>query len=232
MLRDRLGSLLSRLPSRCAVCGGWPHGPVCESCHRRFARPTPRCEGCALVVPAGVARCGTCLLQPPALDACHAALGYAYPWSGLIARFKFQEQPGWAATLAALMRRDPRIGMAVDEADLLVPMPLSPRRLAQRGFNQAAELARRLAAGKLRADLLRRVREAPPQAQLDRQARLRNVAHAFAVDPLRLRELAGRRLVLVDDVMTSGASLQAAACALRRAGAARIVGVVLARTDE
>ena len=96
---------------------------------------------------------------------------------------------------------------------------------------QAVELARRLAPAKLSTGLLLRVRDTPPQAFLDRRQRLGNMAHAFAMDPMRAARVAGRRVVLVDDVMTSGATLEAAARALRRAGAARVDGLVLARTD-
>jgi ComF family protein len=219
-------------PSRCAVCGAWPAQPVCAACVRRFARPRPRCGRCALPVPEGVAECGACLRQGPPLDACFAAVPYAYPWSGLVARFKFQADPGWAASLGALMRAVPGVSRETGAADLLLPMPLAPARLAQRGFNQALQLARQLAGRRVDARLLLRLRETASQATLDRSERQANVRGAFGVEPLRQPELRGRSVVLVDDVMTSGASLHAAAAALRQAGACRVSAVVLARTDE
>lgn len=178
-------SLLDRLPSQCAVCRAWPSQPVCDACVARFAPPTPRCTTCALPVPAGVARCGDCVRHPPPLDACLAACTYAWPWPGTIGEFKFQGQAGWAAPFATLMRSMPWAEPAVEQADLVLPMPLSTARLRQRGFNQAFELARRLAPAKTDATLLLRTRDTPAQSGLGRAERLRNLRGAFAVEPLR-----------------------------------------------
>jgi ComF family protein len=232
MLSEWIEGLKAATPAQCAVCHAWPAQPVCDACVARFGQPQPRCLLCALPVPAGVDHCGRCLREPPPLDRCLAAVGYGYPWSGLIAQFKFQDHPGWAGPLATLMRSAPWVEPALDDADLVLPMPLAPERLAGRGFNQALELARALAPAKVRADLLLRVRDTPAQAELGLAARLRNVSNAFAVEPLQAARVHGRRIVLVDDVMTSGASLFAAARALRQAGAAHVTGLVLARTDE
>jgi ComF family protein len=232
MLADLVRRVSLRVPSQCAVCRAWPAQPVCEACVARFAQPVPRCTRCALPVAHGIRECGRCIADLPPLDACHAALGYDYPWSGLVARFKFRAQAGWARSFATLMRSAPWIEPALDAGDLVLAMPLAPRRLAQRGYNQALLLAQALAPGKCESQLLLRVRETEEQATLPRKARLRNMRDAFAVDPLRVAEVKGRRIVLVDDVMTSGASLHAAALALKRAGAARVTGLVLARTDE
>ncbi|MFC5496021.1 ComF family protein [Caenimonas terrae] len=232
MLRDWIEGLKAATPGQCAVCRSWPAQPVCEACVVRFGQPQPRCLGCALPVPAGIERCGRCLREPPPLDRCLAAVSYGYPWSGLIAQFKFHGQPGWARPLASLLRSAPWIEPALEEADLVLPLPLARERLAERGFNQALELARALAPAKTRADLLLRVRNTASQAELGLGERLRNVKGAFAVEPLAVAQVEGRRVVLVDDVMTSGASLFAAAGALRQAGAAHITAIVLARTDE
>ena len=232
MLRAWITAALSHLPSCCEVCGAWPTQPVCEPCLQRFARPRPRCQTCALPLPEGVARCGACLRRPPPLDACHAAVSYGFPWTGLIGRFKYQQHPGWAGQLAEVMRRAPGIESALADCELLVPVPLSNQRLAERGFNQALELARQLAPAKLAPRLLLRVRDTASQARLDRRQRSANLRHAFAVDPQRAAALRGRAVLLMDDVMTSGATLESAAAALRRAGAARVTAVVLARTGE
>jgi len=125
---------------------------------------------------------------------------------------------------------------ALGPHDWLLPLPLSRERLAQRGFNQAWQLALALAkasssVGQTDAALLLRVRHTQAQSQLPRDQRLRNVADAFAVDPLRAAGIAGRRVVLVDDVMTSGASMFSAAGALRQAGAQHVTGLVFARTE-
>jgi ComF family protein len=160
-----------------------------------------------------------------------AAVAYEYPWSGLIARYKFGARPGWSQALALLMRSTPWAEPALDAADLVLPMPLSSERLRQRGFNQALELARHLAPDKTRTDVLLRLHDTPAQSSLPRAARLRNVQGAFGVGPGRERKIEGQRLVLVDDVMTSGASLDSAAQALHAAGAAHITALVLARTE-
>nr|WP_315426680.1 ComF family protein [uncultured Albidiferax sp.] len=230
MFRALLHQAATLIPSQCAVCRAWPSQPVCGACVSRFAQPVPRCRTCALPLPDGVAQCGTCLLNPPALDACFAAVAYAYPWSQCIAQYKFRQQVGWAATLAELLRHSPWVEPALEQCDAVLPMPLSPERLRERGYNQALELARQLAPHKTQAQLLLRTRHTAPQPTLKRAERLRNVQGAFAVEPLRAASLRGQRVVLVDDVMTSGASLFAAAAVLRQAGAAHITGLVVART--
>ncbi|MCF8168419.1 MAG: ComF family protein [Rhodoferax sp.] len=231
MFTRLLQGLVRRLPSQCAVCRAWPSRPVCEACVTLFAQPVARCDTCALPVPAQVRRCGACLVKPPPLDACLAALPYAYPWSGLVADFKFQHHPAWATSFALLLRSAPWVEPALDATDLLIALPLSKERLRERGYNQAQLLAQALDTPKLLGNVLLRIQHTPPQRSLPRKDRLHNVTHAFAVDPLRATLLRGKRVVLLDDVMTTGASLHAAARTLRAAGATHITGLVLARTE-
>jgi len=182
--------------------------------------------------------CGHCAVQPPPLDLAFAAIPYAYPWSTLVAGYKFGERHGWAGFFAGLLLQTPGLTEVFGDLgpeDWLLPIPLSAERLQARGFNQAWELCAALARqtptlARTDARLLLRTRHTRPQSQLKRQERLANVKGAFQVDPLRAAQLRGRRVVLVDDVMTSGASLYTAAQALRDAGAAHITAVVLART--
>ena len=240
---------LPRLPglaSQCAVCRSWPAQPVCQPCLARFATGERRCAGCAIGLPAdlsmglrsGTDICADCARQKPPVDATLAAVPYAFPWSTLIGSFKFGEQPGWSAFFAGLLAKTPGVAETLDTLDAcdwVVPMPLSAERLQTRGFNQAWELVSALVRqtrtrAQADARLLLRVRHMRPQSQLRREARLANVKGAFQVDPLRAVELAGRRVVLVDDVMTSGASVFAAAQALRDAGATQVTAMVLART--
>lgn len=197
-----------------------------------FAQPCHRCSTCAIPIHEDICQCGACIRRPPPLDACVAGVHYSYPWSDLIVQFKFRARPGWARSLAQVLRSAPWVEPAIEQADRIVPMPLSTQRLRERGFNQALEMARQLAPDKLRSDLLLRIRDTAPQTALGRDQRRRNVRDAFAVEPLRRAEIAGARIVLVDDVMTSGASLFAAAAALRQAGARHITGMVLARADR
>ena len=163
---------------------------------------------------------------------------YAYPWSELVTRYKFGNRPGWAPFFADLLLQAPGVRAAFEAlqaGDLIIPMPLSIERLQSRGFNQAWELASALTrqsacSATPDARLLWRIRHTRPQTELPRESRLVNLQGAFLVDPLRAAVLAGRRIMLVDDVMTSGASLFTAAQVLRLAGAAHITALAFART--
>ncbi len=177
-------------------------------------------------------RCGQCLVRPTGLDAALAAVSYEYPWSDWVVSFKFHQYTARSRTMATLMRSAPWVDPALEAADLVIPMPLSQQRLAQRGFNQALLLANALCRCKVRPDLLLRIQDTPHQSTLPRRERLGSVKDAYATDPLLHEGVRGKRIVLVDDVMTSGASLGAAATALRQAGAAHITGLVIARTES
>lgn len=234
------------LMSQCAVCRSWPSSQVCSACVTRFASAHRRCRLCAISLPADLSLgnssatdcCIECIRQSPPVDATHASFTYAYPWSALIARYKFGDQPRWAAFFAGLMLQSSALQdelAALSAQDVIVPLPLSAQRLQTRGFNQAWELAAELSRlslspARTEANLLLRVRHTQAQTELKRDARLVNVKGAFQVDPLRVQMLKGRKVMLVDDVMTSGASIYTAATALRAAGAAHITAVVLART--
>lgn len=231
MFTGWIRGLLDALPSQCMVCHAWPSQGVCEACVNRFAQPQERCQTCALAVPPGVPQCGSCIKNPPPLDRCLSAVSYAYPWSDLIVGYKFHQRPGRAGAFALLLRSTPWVEPALEAADLILPMPLSSTRLRSRGFNQALLLARQLAADKTEHRLLLRIKDTAPQVSLPRAQRLSGLSDAFAVEPLQHQQVKGARLVLVDDVMTSGASLFAAARVLRAAGAAHITGLVIARTE-
>lgn len=234
--------------SQCAICRSWPSEQACGSCLTRFSVNPPRCKTCALALPTdlsqglrtGAEHCIGCIRQPPPLDETFAAVSYAYPWSQLVASFKFGAQPGWARFLASRVLLAPGLSdllHGMQPSDWVIPMPLASRRLQERGFNQAWQLARELGslsrtAARPDAGLLLRLRDTLPQSDLGRDKREANVQGAFAVDPLRAAELRGRHALLVDDVMTSGASLFAAARVLRQAGAARITAAVFARTEN
>lgn len=231
MSHTLLQRLLRHIPSQCAVCHTWPSQAVCEACVSAFAQPTPRCPTCAVPVLASMRQCGNCIRQPGPLDQCLAAVPYGYPWSQLIVAFKFSQHTGLAPTLATLLRSAPWVEPALEDADVLLPMPLSPQRLRERGFNQSLLLARALEPDKVRADVLLRIKDTPPQSSLSRKERLHSVQHAFAVDPMHIGTLEGKRVLLLDDVMTSGASLHAAGLAVRQAGAAHVGALVVARAE-
>lgn len=234
MFSTLLQLLRNTLPSQCAICHAWPSEPLCANCLARHAASKPRCLRCALPleISSGGDICGACLRQPPPLARCIAAVDYAFPWSGLIARYKFGSEPGWSASLAELMRKTPGAEDLIAAADALVPVPLATSRLSERGYNQALELAKQLDAGKTRSHSLIRLRDTPAQHSLPRKQRLTNLQAAFGACEDAAHPVAGRHLLLIDDVMTSGATLHAAAEALLAAGAAQVSALVLARTPQ
>jgi ComF family protein len=188
--------------------------------------------------------CVTCLREPPPFERTVCAADYGFPWDRLIADFKFNGRvdlaPMCAERLVAAVNA--AANAAVEAAggdgsavDLVVPIPLSPARMAERGYNQAWELARRVAEGlqrPARADLLLRPADTAHQATLSRQERQRNLAQAFMVDPRRRAAVQGLRMAVVDDVMTTGATAREAALALKRAGAREVHLWMLARTPD
>ncbi|MEY2682997.1 MAG: hypothetical protein RJA09_141 [Pseudomonadota bacterium] len=229
------------LPSECHVCGVWPAQPlgeaVCGACLDAFVPTTPRCPTCALVQnPSGL--CGECINRPPGLTQCVAAVDYAYPWDGSIARFKFQGVTAWAHLFARLMAGAPGAQALLNRCHRFVPMPLTPRRLGERGYNQAGLLAKALSRQarehrhKPWFDALLKLQDTAAQHGLDRAARMVNLRTAFAVSPHAVADLSGQRVLLVDDIMTTGATLQAAAQALTMAGAAEVNALVFARTPR
>jgi ComF family protein len=192
------------------------------------------------VLTADTGHCGACQTrrEPSALQRCVAAVDYAFPWDKLIARFKVRNEPGWDGPLAELMLRQSPASELLHTCHLLVPVPVTPRRLAERGYNQAWELAKALLQHAdipkppALPDALVRVRETADQHELPRAQRLHNLRGAFAVHPQHVQRLAQAHVLLVDDVTTTGATLQAAAQALLQGGAAQVSALVLARTPS
>lgn len=220
-------AIAARVPGQCEVCRRWGAARLCPDCVARHAPPATRCPRCALRIGAAAAACGDCLRDPPPFEHTACATDYAFPWDRLIAAFKFRDQPELATPLAALMRT---AGAALPAPQLVLPVPLSPARLAERGYNQAWELARRLGGAARHDVLLRPVETGAHQAELSRAQRLANLRAAFVVDARRRDAVEGRRIALVDDVFTTGATARAAAAALRAAGAAAVDVWVFART--
>jgi ComF family protein len=164
------------------------------------------------------------------LNACWAAMSYTWPWVSLIAQFKFQSQPGWARHFALLMHSTPFVADAIAQAHILIPIPLSFKRLSERGFNQSLVLSQQLSREKTHSSSLLKMRNTLAQSSLPRNERLTNLKGAFAVNPFMAAKLRGQRILLIDDVMTSGATLNAAAQVLKQAGAAHVSALVFART--
>ncbi len=233
----RLGAAFARpWPNRCAVCHSPTRGlgrRLCADCTDRYAAPRPRCLRCALAVPQGVALCGHCLREPPPWSRAVAACDYGHPWDGVLADFKFRAALDLAPALADLLVH--ALGPEPPAVDLLLPVPLAPARLRERGYNQAALLAAALGRQRpiaVRTDVLLRIADTPHQVALPRERRIANLRGAFAVEPLTLQAVRGRRIALLDDVMTTGATLAEAARTLHAAGAAEVQAWVVARTPD
>ena len=216
------------IPSQCAICKAWPSHAICDACVAAFGRPVPRCQQCASE--SALQICKACLQNPPMLNACWAAMSYTWPWVALIGQFKFQSHPGWARQFALLMHSTPFVADAIEQAHVLIPIPLSFQRLSERGFNQSLMLSQQLSREKTQTSSLLRMRNTLAQSSLPRNERLTNLKGVFAVAPFMAAQLRGKRILLIDDVMTSGATLNAAAQVLKQAGAAHVSALVFART--
>ena len=201
------------------------HHQSCPApCHAQLPALThARCPQCATPTTAAQL-CGACIANPPAYASVSAAYQYAWPFSTLIQQFKYAGNLALAPMLAeALCASHPT------PVDLIVPMPLGPARLRERGFNQALELARVasvLTNTPLNADACRRAHDRPPQAMLPWRERTKNIRGAFVYNA----DLSGLRVAVVDDVMTTGATLNELARTLRKAGATEVHGWMVGRT--
>jgi ComF family protein len=212
---------------RCLLCGesGAEGRDLCRACAEALPWNDSACLRCALPLPEpGI--CGACLQRPPPLTETRAAFVYGFPLDRLVPRFKFHNDLAAGRLLSELMLR----GVSgLPKPSALVPVPLHDSRLRQRGYDQAQELAKYLARAlqvPLLSGALVRTRATAPQSELDAGARQRNLRRAFEVRP---GAVLPDHAVLIDDVMTTGATLEAAAKRLRRAGVARVDAWVCAR---
>lgn len=223
-------------PSSCEVCGTWPTAPVCPDCHDRHARLRNRCPDCGLRLAPGLERCTVCTSTPaPAHETVHARVDYDHPWSAWVQRLKFRQSPGTARLMADLMVEDPEANALMSGADLMAPVPLSLPGLLERGYNQSWELVRHLrrkhpAPPPAMPDLLTRPEGGPALHTLPRAQRLQASQTLFEVHPKHQAHLQGATVLLVDDVLTTGATAQAASLALREAGARAVHVWVFAHT--
>lgn len=232
---DAIATQVQRLllPPRCLLCGAQGVGgsDLCAGCRDDMAPNAPCCARCALPLATPAPLCGACLRDAPPFAAAWAPLRYAHPLDLIEARFKFQGDLAAGRVLAELLcaaaKADPP-----DRPDCVIAVPLHMARLRERGYNQALELARPLAASldlPLRIDALLRTRATPPQTGLDARARKRNLRGAFALAPAAALPA---HVALFDDVMTTGATLREAARVLRHAGVARVDVWALARAPQ
>lgn len=226
------------LPGTCVLCRrptGRDHD-LCRSCESALPRITRPCPRCALPLPPGVRpgmSCGTCLVSPPPFTRLVAPINYSPAVAALITGFKYHGHLGKGRVLTDLLGSHIRqVYGENDLPDLLLPVPLHPRRIRQRGFNQALEISRLLARAlslPLQPEMARRTRPTEQQAGLSARARRSNLRGAFKIDG-DLFAAPGPLIALVDDVVTTGTTVTALATALRKAGAREVHVWALART--
>ena len=213
------------LPATCVLCGApADRQAVCGACEAALPPlPAACCAVCAVPLSSG-AVCGACAHQAPRYDRVTAVYAYAFPLDALIHAYKYGGRLALAPLFAQALAR------AVNaNVDAIVPMPLGPARLSERGFNQAHEIARCLGRRlelPVATHACRKVSDTPPQAALPWKERAKNVRGAFVSDA----DFTGRRVAIVDDVMTTGATLNELAKSLKRRGAVEVCGWVVART--
>jgi len=227
---DLLEGILSLLfPPRCEVCGLLREPVVCARCRERFQRiAAPYCRQCGLPfdpLAKTATHCPDCRDDPPAFDAARAAGLYGGALRRAIHLFKYDGVRAIAGELGRFTLETVELPFAID---CLCPVPLHPRREAMRGFNQSRLLADELGEGwavPVEAELLSRPRNTPPQMSLPAEERRRNIRGAFSAPG----SAAGRAIGLVDDVYTTGSTLRECSQVLKRAGAARVLVITVAR---
>ncbi len=233
-LARALGAAL--LPSSCALCAARCSAAVCTPCQAHYLAPGgPRCRRCANPFGAADARweCGACQSHPPAYDATIVAADYASPLDQLVLHLKFGGGLALAPWFGQALRAAVLAQRHAELPNVLCPVPLGPARLVERGFNQALEIARPLSKAlgiPLRAALAIRALDTAAQSSVAPAQRKKNMRNAFIVAPAALALVRGQHIGVVDDVMTSGATLHELAATFKRFGAARVSNFVFART--
>jgi ComF family protein len=226
-------NLLQALPSQCLLCHSWQSGTLCQACSRQWRHPRLRCQRCAIDLPRGHCEgiCTQCEDQSPEFDRAITALDYTAPWSPLMARLKFHGATELARPLGRLLADAvaPRRG----RVNLVLPVPLSPKRFIERGYNQSWLIARQVAKRldlPVRHDVLSKVRHTSRMMSLSAEERRLHIHGAFELTRQGAKAIQGKDVAVVDDVMTTGATLNEIAHVLREGGARSVSVWVVART--
>lgn len=236
--RQLIARLPSVIPSSCAVCGTVSDDAICSACRKQFfGQAVHRCLQCAIPLSgmqaATAAKCGECLKDPPAFDATVVAADYVPPTDRLVLALKFGNQLALAPMFARILRDALLNRQQLPLPTILTAVPLGRQRLAERGFNQALEIARpfsRALGIALDPHLVARLRETQAQSLLHPDERHKNIRHAFLVSVGAAAHVHGRHIGVVDDVITTGETLNELAATLKRFGATRVTNFVFART--
>jgi len=230
--RRVFGALRQFIPRMCVLCGCYESRTgICTQCEGLLPRNDHHCCHCGQPLDAADSEadpCGACISRPPSFDIARAPMRYAFPVDVVLKKIKFGRQLVFAPPMAEFLCRE--VGRWFADCDVLVPVPLYRWRHVRRGFNQADELCKPLARQTGLPILMspERRRATRSQSGLDAPDRARNVRNAFVVDvPLRYRYP-----LIVDDVITTGATCNALAQALKRAGAERVAAVAVARASD
>jgi ComF family protein len=224
------------LPTSCALCGETGNTLICTGCRQQFiSTSTARCIQCAVSLPAPLLhhRCGACLSSQPYFDHTIVAVDYTAPFDQLVLALKFGHQLPLSRLFSELLRDAILQDKQQQLPDILCPVPLGMHRLAERGFNQSLEIARPLSVTlgvALQPQLLHRSRETAQQSSLHPDQRHKNVRNAFMINPRAIELIKGKHIALVDDVMTTGTTLNEIGGLLKRFGAAKVSNFVFART--
>jgi ComF family protein len=217
-------------PPACVLCGSAvKEGDLCSGCAVELPYNAAACTRCALPLASAAELCGQCLQDPPGYDGAMSLFRYAYPADHLILRLKFQAQLHLARALGELLAQHLKREVQT-MPEIIIPVPLHRTRLRERGFNQALEIARPIARSlSIPVDYksCERVRKTSAQSLLPAAERRKNIKGAFRVT----RPMAARHVAILDDVMTTGHTVQELAATLRKAGVERIDVWVLARTS-
>lgn len=236
LFRQMRNAIATLLPCSCVLCGETCNALICLGCHQQFFNDTTsRCIQCAIPLPEADEhrRCGDCISTSPYFDHTVVVCNYAAPTDQLILAYKFGHRLP-IATLFSEMLRDAILKEHQQSlCDLLCPVPLGRKRLIERGYNQSLEIAKPLShhlGVTLRPQLLRRSRETAQQSSLHPDDRHKNVRNAFTIDSAAIELIRGKHIGVVDDVMTTGTTLNEIAGLLKRFGATKVSNYVFART--
>lgn len=213
----------------CTLCTNYDGGNlgICENCMRELPWHTQsQCSQCGLISDGRT--CGSCLAAPPSFDNTTALFTYNFPLDRLLQQYKYRESLQLANMFATMLHEKLRITKS-EKIDLIIPMPMHAKRLQERGFNQALEIAKtvaKLTNVKIDYTACQRIKLTPPQASLPLKERSKNIRGVFECQ----KDLTGLNIAVIDDVMTTGASLDELAKTLKKAGATHVECWVIART--